>query len=380
MNRPRKKGNFDLPTNLYAEKRKKKVYYVYKHPVANTRHGMGSDRMQAILAAQQLNSMLSIEYGLVDKVIGRANTFASWIEKYIELRLSEDLSKKTVDQLKYDTTLMKEHLGDIPVMDITVFHCSEFLDKWVSENKRRMAARLRSALIKCFDFAVGNGLTESNPAKKTLPITVKVQRERLTKEQFDTIYNSAPIHIRNAMMLALLTLQRREDISNMKFSDIKDGYLHVIQKKTSKAKKGSRKDSANKAAYLRIQVTPALNSIIKSCRNTGVLSQFLIHQMITRTSSGALKWEVKKGQRLQPDNITRGFATAREKTGLFDDLEKSARPTFHEIRSLGAHLYKEQGIDPQALLGHTDEKMTNHYLDGHGIQWTDVSADLNVNT
>ncbi|MEH6814187.1 MAG: hypothetical protein V7677_16760 [Motiliproteus sp.] len=59
-------------------------------------------------------------------------------------------------------------------------------------------------------------------------------------------------------------------------------------------------------------------------------------------------------------------------------MPANQRPTFHEIRALGAHLYKEQGIDPQALLGHTDAKMTDHYLDGHGTQWTRVRANLVV--
>jgi hypothetical protein len=34
----------------------------------------------------------------------------------------------------------------------------------------------------------------------------------------------------------------------------------------------------------------------------------------------------------------------------------------------------------RALLGHTDAKMTGHYLDGHGKEkWQEVSADLTLN-
>lgn len=36
----------------------------------------------------------------------------------------------------------------------------------------------------------------------------------------------------NAMLLALVTGQRLGDISNMKFSDILDDHLHVVQEKT----------------------------------------------------------------------------------------------------------------------------------------------------
>ncbi|MEY3220285.1 MAG: hypothetical protein RIT27_1642, partial [Pseudomonadota bacterium] len=62
---------------------------------------------------------------------------------------------------------------------------------------------------------------------------------------------------------------------------------------------------------------------------------------------------------------------AREKSGI----ETTA--TFHEIRALSAHLYEEAGIDKkhiQMLLGHTTEKMTEHYLEGHGEKWTEIMA------
>ncbi len=383
MARPRKRGSIDLPPNLYAEKRDNAVYYVYRYPVKGkkygTRHGMGRDRTQAIIAAQQLNSMLIMEESLVDRVLGRANLFSDWLEKYLQIRIDENaLAEKSLKMLKYDISLMDEKLGKIPVADISVFHCSEFLETWTKDNKRRMAGRMRSQLIKCLDYAASNGMIEHNPAEKTLPISAKVQRQRLTKEQFDIIYQLAPPHIQNAMMLGLITLQRREDIAAMKFKDIKDGYLYVAQQKTAKAKKGARENAKNKAAHLMIKVNMELEETIANCRRTGILSQHLIHHIHGRRSAGATHTQVKPGMPLQPDNITRGFATARNKSGLFDKLAANERPTFHEIRSLGAHLYKEQGIDPQALLGHTDAKMTKHYLDGHGTEWTIVSAGLMI--
>lgn len=379
MNRPRNRGNRDLPPSLYADRKGRAVYYRYKHPKTGRSHGMGADRTQAILAAQQLNSMLMVEVSMVDRVLGKTALFSAWLEKYERIRLEEkNLAEKSIRGLKYDISLMKETLGDIPVIDVTVYHCAEFLDQWLRDGKRRMAARMRSQLIKCFDYAVANGLADHNPAAKTLPVDAKVQRSRLTKAQFDAIYELAPAHIQNAMMIALITLQRREDIAAMQFKDIREGVLYVAQQKTSRAKKASRADSVNEAAHLAIQITPALADIISRCRKTGIVSRHLIHHLHGRKAAGATHTEVKPGMPLQPDNITRGFASARNRSGLFDDLPPKQRPTFHEIRSLGAHLYRDQGIDPQALLGHTDAKMTKHYLDGHGIEWTVVSADLAI--
>lgn len=379
MNRPRNKGNRDLPPNLYADRKAGKVYFSYKHPKTGKSHGMGTNRNQAILAAQQLNSMLIIEVSIVDRVLGKTALFSDWLIKYQRIREDEKkLAEKSLRLLRYDIKLMSETLGDIPVNDVTVYHCAEFLDQWLRDGKRRMAARMRSQLIKCFNYAIANGLADTNPATKTLAVEAKVHRKRLTKDQFDAIYALAPAHIQNAMMIGMLTLQRREDIAAMQFKDIREGVLYVKQQKTSRAKKGKRDDSVNEAAHLAIHVTPALGNIISRCRQTGIVSRYLIHHLRGRKSSGATNIEVKPGMPLQPDNITRGFATARNRSGLFDDVPANERPTFHEIRSLGAHLYREQGIDPQALLGHTDAKMTKHYLDGHGIEWTVVSADLAI--
>ena len=48
-------------------------------------------------------------------------------------------------------------------------------------------------------------------------------------------------------------------------------------------------------------------------------------------------------------------------------LDLNARPTFHEIRSLGIALKENQGEDAQALAGHTNRHITDHYKQGHDI-------------
>lgn len=42
-------------------------------------------------------------------------------------------------------------------------------------------------------------------------------------------------------------------------------------------------------------------------------------------------------------------------------------PSLHEVRSLSARLYKEQGIDIQTLLGHKNSEMTAIYEDDRGL-------------
>jgi len=73
---------------------------------------------------------------------------------------------------------------------------------------------------------------------------------------------------------------------------------------------------------------------------------------------------------------------ARDAAHAYDYIEPVERPTFHEIRALGAWLYEQQKFPQdyiQALMGHSDVKMTKHYQEGHTdkvIEYADVGADL----
>lgn len=81
-----------------------------------------------------------------------------------------------------------------------------------------------------------------NPALATKQPRRKITRQRLSLEEWQKIFDIADASHRymgNAMLLALVTYQRLGDISRMKFSDIWDDHLHVIQEKPG-AKSPSR--------------------------------------------------------------------------------------------------------------------------------------------
>lgn len=78
-----------------------------------------------------------------------------------------------------------------------------------------------------------------------------------------------------------------------------------------------------------------------------------------------------------PDKLTKEFRKARNASGYY--ARSANPPTFHEIRSLGADRYRDQGWPEeriQALLGHEDVDMTRAYLDGHERPWEDVPCGL----
>jgi len=97
----------------------------------------------------------------------------------------------------------------------------------------------------------------------------------------------------------------------------------------------------------------SVGEVIARCRDN-VISKHLLHHT---THTG----RAKPGNPIRLQSITGAFAEARNLAGITWPEDKTP-PTFHEIRSLAARLYADQGIDAQALLGHKSADMTGHLL------------------
>ncbi|MHB2059761.1 hypothetical protein [Pseudomonas monsensis] len=52
-----------------------------------------------------------------------------------------------------------------------------------------------------------------------------------------------------------------------------------------------------------------------------------------------------------PDYLTKSFAQARDDSEAYKDMPAGERPTFHEIRALGAWLYEQQGFPQDTSKG-----------------------------
>lgn len=221
-----------------------------------------------------------------------------------------------------------------------------------------MAVALRSLLLDVFREAIVEGIIEKNIVEPTKTPAPEVKRERLSVEQFNAIRLSARAiggWIENALILALLTGQRREDISRMKFSDVKDDRLFITQGKTG------HKLALPLSLQLR-EVGLSLREAIESCRK-GNPSDHLIYSSVRRGG--------RKAGPVAPDAITGAFGAARESCGLTFGANP---PSFHEIRSLASRLYElENGEElAQRLLGHKSIAMTKKYLDSRGQEYVMV--------
>jgi integrase len=217
-----------------------------------------------------------------------------------------------------------------------------------------------------FEHARARGLRDDNPVEGTIKRVEVVQRQRLAREAFDAIRGAAEPWFVRALDLALHSLQRREDLAVMRVEHWSGGKLEIRQGKVAGRGLG----------LLRVTPWPELLGAIVACLNSPERGDcpFLLHR--TPEKRRQARGRDHFGQ-LAPEMLSREFQRLRDALGLFDSLPALARPSFHEIRALGADEYRRRGwpeTQVQALLGHADVEMTRHYLDRHGERWGDIEA------
>src|SRR5690606_11522672 len=157
-----------------------------------------------------------------------------------------------------------------------------------------------------------------------------------TLEQFWEIHAKAESWMQLAMETALITLQGRAEVINMKFADYKDQVLKVIRQKSSK----------HEHSHLMIHC-PQLEEIITKARQSNVPSPYSSHRRPVRKveAEGRDHWT-----KLTPNTFTAEFRKTRDKCECFKGMPREQRPTFHEIRALGSWLYKQQGYDNETYI------------------------------
>lgn len=380
MGAPRK-HNIDIE-NLYVklDKRNNKAYWQYKDPQTQQWQSFGTDEAIAKAAATELNRLFSEQqveqsFALINIARKKQNTpsskeisFKAWVEKYISImdkrKASGDISASTVYERKHAANILCARIANTPLTQVGSREMAAILDEYIDEGKKSMARHVRASWIDLFKEAqfAGEVPPGFNPAQSTRKPKAEVTRSRLQIEDWFKILDAAKSRYSpwasNALRLALITGQRLSDVLNMKFKDVRDGYLFVVQGKTG-----------NKVALplsLRCEVAGlTLEDVVSICRDHA-LSPYLVHHC------GATS-RAKSGKPLNKATASTMFARCRDDAGI-ETPEGKTPVSFHEQRSLAERLYQKQGIDTQKLLGHKSAAMTQLYHDERDDGWTYIAV------
>jgi hypothetical protein len=234
-----------------------------------------------------------------------------------------------------------------------------------------------------YTFAISRKLADVNEAEAVLKKSTSKKleynqkaRQPLTIDKFMKIvkHDSCEPFLRVAMNLSLVTLQARSECVNLKYTDIRDGYLYVIRDKTS---------GDSDMAFIRIKITDQIEEIISESRKDNIASPFTVHRA-PKTRQRKHLDNKPHWTYVMPNYLSKAFKKALEAScPEYKGMGRSA-PSFHEIRALGSKVYREMGYckdQIRALMTHANEKTTDIYLNGGKLEdhhFIKVNAELNL--
>ncbi len=288
-------------------------------------------------------NLLSLTLG---RVLPKYRTVGQWAVIYRKLVDARPISDKTKDNRRSALAHVLEYLGSRTISAVRPHEVANMLQD-IAKTHPQTAKRVLFEVADLFNECMNYGWIDRNPAVSVKAPLCRVQRKRLTLGNWQAIKGHAdksmPLWVRNMLVLALVTGQRRSDLVKMRFADVWDDHLHVEQAKT-----GTRLALPLALKLNALGVT--LAEAIEACRAYTIESEFMLRKA--------------NGGRLADASLS----------ARFEEVRKAVLPStsgipasLHECRSLSERLYREQGINTMTLLGHKHQAMTDLYNDDRGL-------------
>lgn len=190
-----------------------------------------------------------------------------------------------------------------------------------------IANRALTVLKLVLDEAVHKRLISANPVVGVDRVKLQSRTRRITVQEFERVYLHADALLRAVMSLCYATGQRVMDVAGIRSEAVLDEGVYFKQQKTG--------------SEVIIAWTPQLRAAVAEARalKPNLLRPPYLFGFDTPTHAMIYKrWKAAcKKARVEGANI-------------------------HDLRAMAATEAKAQGIDPQAMLGHSDAATTKIYL------------------
>lgn len=338
--------NFNLPKGMRARKRGKNIYY-YLDTGARPRKeiSLGSDYAMAVQKWAQLTM-----HKQPDVITFRY--VADQYFKHVVPSKAEKTQKVNHEEIKH--LLMFFDNPPAPLDKIEPKHIRMFLDWRLEQAKKNathrglvataktgtvVANREKALFSHIWNYSREYGYTsKENPCAGVKGFRETGRKDILvTDELLYKAISFADKPTQFALKLAYLTGQRPADVLRMSQTDMKDGYLFVRQGKTK--------------VKLRIQIIGKLAETLREIQEYKDSIPGNIHSLALLVD--------EKGFQLTSGAFRGRFRKARELAGI--DKQQFQ---FRDLRAKAAtQIDDDNGIrQAQALLGHTNESMTEQYI------------------
>ncbi len=345
----------NLPKGMRARVRGKKIHYYFDLGGKPRKEvPLGSDYIAAIQKWAELSEASSKDLPQY--------TFVDLAHDYRIKALPKKAARTQVDNEKELAWLLR-FFGDppAPLDKIEPVHIRQYMDWRVDETRKIEEAANRERIAKgrpptaiapfpghvranrekalfshMWNFARENGKTKlANPCAGIQGFKESGRDTVIEAEALAQVMSHAPLTLRFALRLAMLTGQRPADVLKMSEADISGGLLHVRQGKT--------------AAKLRIEVEGELRILIDEIK--AFKAQFTAYPMRLLVN--------EDGKAMTTSMLRTRFDAARDAAGVdkktfqFRDFRATAATTVDDADGIKM---------AQALLGHTTESMTADYI------------------
>ncbi|WP_095159198.1 tyrosine-type recombinase/integrase [Pseudomonas sp. Irchel 3E13] len=276
-------------------------------------------------------------------------TLSDWAIEFSQLISTRTLKAKTLSGRLHQVAKLVDILGGAQrqISTIRPVDVATAIRSVFDSGKEHLALRLHIEADDMFNEAIIAGHVGLNPVTHLKRPRPRVRRSRLTYEQLHQIRRVCIRRGRSwlvdAIDIALVTGLRIGDIVRLRVSHVVDGHLLVTQQKTG----------VRQAIPLDLRLDAArvtLRRIVERCASGKEGNDLLVSK--------------RCGKAYHKNYLTSAFSSDRDSAlprSTWGDGKMPA--TFHEIRSLSERMYRDQGQDTKALLGHKRQSTTDLYND-----------------
>jgi len=306
----KRQSNHDLPPHMQI---KGKSYYYVTNEKPRRWIPIGSDLAKA-----------RIKWAELENGPASSGSLARLIDEWLDL--PNELTASTMVNYRSVATQLKAVFMDSLVTDIVPANVAAWLDNHPS----RARANLGKALLtNVLDLAVRRGVIDRNPAREIKRLKTKRRNRYLTDAEFIAIRNHAHPVLQSAMDISYITGARISDVLAIRMQHWTDDGLLIRQIKTKKLQLFRR--------------NAALEAAIDTARK------------IKRPVRGLYLLCTLKGQPYSTATLYTWWLNACALAQVED-------ANFHDIRGKAATDAKREGLDYQALLGHSTKAMSDRYI------------------